>query len=61
MEHKYVDRLYWPRCGFKFFLKETPDWATRPYIWRRCERAWGHWLFESPCRHEGRPVKHEST
>lgn len=53
MEHKYVDRLYWPRCGFVFFRRG--EQGAR----RRCERAWGHWLFEQKCHHEGPIVRHE--
>jgi hypothetical protein len=55
MKHKYVDRLYWPRCGFVFHNRG--EQGTR----RRCERAWGHWLFEHVCHHEGPIVKHESN
>jgi len=48
-------KLKWPRCGFRFFKKESPDWAVKPYIWRRCTKPWGHFLLPGGMPHEGDP------
>lgn len=40
------------KCGFKFFDKSDPDWATKPYIWRRCDRPWIHLLLPN-LKHSG--------
>lgn len=47
-------KWHWPLCGFRFFDKSDPDWATKPYVWRICDRRWGHWLLPMPKgRHKG--------
>ncbi len=43
--------MKWPRCNARFFTKESADWAVQPYIWRRCNRPWGHWF--AGLNHEG--------
>jgi hypothetical protein len=47
------------RCGFKFFDKTDPDWATKPYKWRRCDRPWIHLLLPN-LKHSGPLITDEN-